>query len=156
MTATNMAEARGLHAALRDFFTRYVHASPDFRALGRVLTLCETAVRTVDDAYCREKLRVAAEYAAELLSQRDRAKWGHDSASGAEFLRQQILNALELYASRALQPRRAPRIPGGQGEAEMDDALKHCAELKAAGDVLRERILFSIDSIEDRLHSGPA
>lgn len=38
----------------------------------------------------------------------------------------------------------------------MDDALKHCAELKAAGDVLRERILFSIDSIEDRLHSGPA
>ena len=92
----------------------------------------------------------------------------------------------------------------------MEDALKHCAELKAlfrrqtggwmdperlsrvnelctrgaasvadlhtrseltrialyaqqlharpawAADVLRERILFSIDSIEDRLHSGPA
>jgi hypothetical protein len=92
----------------------------------------------------------------------------------------------------------------------MDDALKHCAELKAlfrrqtggwmdperlsrvnelctrgaacvedlhtrseltrialyaqqlyarpawAGDVLRERILLSIDSIEDHLHSGPA
>jgi len=66
----------------------------------------------------------------------------------------------------------------------MDDALKHCAELKAlfrrqtggwmdperlsrvnelctrgaasAGDVLRERILLSIDSIEDHLNSGPA
>jgi len=100
MTTTNMAEARRLHAALRDFFTRYAYGSPDFRALGRVLTLCETAVRAVDDAYCREKLRLAAECAAELLSQRDHAKWGHDSASGAEFLRQQILNALELYASR--------------------------------------------------------
>lgn len=100
MTTTNMAEARRLHAALRDFFAHYAYASPDFRALGRVLTLCETAVRAVDDAYCREKLRTAAEYAAELLSQREHAKWGHDSASGAEFLRQQILNALELYASR--------------------------------------------------------
>ena len=87
MTTTNMAEARRLHAALRDFFAHYAYASPDFRALGRVLTLCETAVRVVDDAYCREKLRTAAEYAAELLSQRDHAKWGQDSASGAEFLR---------------------------------------------------------------------
>ena len=100
MTPTNMAEARRLHAALRDFFAHHACASPDFRSLGRVLTLCETAVRAVDDAYCREKLRLAAEYAAELLSQRDHAKWGRDSASGAEFLRQQILNALELYASR--------------------------------------------------------
>jgi hypothetical protein len=100
MTPTNMAEARRLHAALKDFFAHHVCASPDFRALGRVLTLCETAVRAVDDAYCREKLRLAAEYAAELLSQRDHAKWGRDPVSGAEFLRQQILNALELYASR--------------------------------------------------------
>jgi len=35
-----------------------------------------------------------------LLSGSGHAKWGHDSQSGAEFLRQQVLNALELYASR--------------------------------------------------------
>ena len=100
MTATDVAEARRLHAALRDFFGRQGGAGPDFKALRRVLALCESASRAVDDAYCREKLRLAAEYAAELLSQSNHAKWGRDCASGAEFLRQQVLNALDLYASR--------------------------------------------------------
>ena len=100
MTTSNMAEARWLHAALRDFFARREGELPDLRALGRVLALCEAAGRAVDDAYCSEKLRITVDYAAELLSQRDHAKWGRDSTSGAEFLRQQILNALELYASR--------------------------------------------------------
>ena len=100
MTATDVAEARRLHAALRDFFGRQGGAGPDFKALRRVLSLCEAASRAVDDAYCREKLHLAAEYAAELLSQSNHAKWGRDSASGAEFLRQQVLNAIDLYASR--------------------------------------------------------
>jgi len=100
MTPSNMAEARWLHAALREFFTRHAGATPDFRALGRVLALCEQAMRAAEDAYCRAKLRLIAEYAAELLSKRDHARWGRDSVTGAEFLRQQILNALELYASR--------------------------------------------------------
>ena len=110
-TTSNMAEARWLHAALRDFFTRHVGESPDFRALARVLGLCEAAARAVDDAYCREKLRLTGEYAAEMLSQRDHSKWGRDSTSGVEFLRQRILNALELYASRlySLEALRASR-----------------------------------------------
>jgi len=46
-----------------------------------------------------------------MLSQRDHSKWGRDSTSGVEFLRQQILNALELYASRlySLEALRASR-----------------------------------------------
>lgn len=111
MTTSNMAEARWLHAALRDFFVRHVGESPDLRALARVLGLCGAAARAVDDAYCREKLRLTGEYAAEMLSQRDHSKWGRDSTSGVEFLRQQILNALELYASRlySLEALRASR-----------------------------------------------
>jgi hypothetical protein len=58
------------------------------------------AARAVDDAYCHERLRITGEYASEMLSKRDHARWGRDSSSGVEFLRQQILNALELYASR--------------------------------------------------------
>ena len=96
----DVAEARRLHAALKDFFARHTGAAPDFRALGRVLALCQAASDAVDDAYCRDKLRLVGEYAAEMLAHRDHAKWGRDSASGAEFLRQQVLNALELYASR--------------------------------------------------------
>jgi len=100
MNRLDLAEARRLHATLRDFFARYMGAAPDFRALRRVLALCQAASEAVDDAYCRDKLRLVGEYAAELLCQRDHARWGRDSASGAEFLRQQVLNALELYASR--------------------------------------------------------
>jgi hypothetical protein len=101
MNTLDVGEARRLHAALREIFLhRESGAAPDFRALRRVLVLCEAATRAVDDAYCREKLRLVAEYAAEMLSQASHAKWGRDSASGAEFLRQQVLNALELFASR--------------------------------------------------------
>jgi hypothetical protein len=100
MSATDVAEARRLHAALREIFVRREGAGPDFRVLRRVLDLCEAASRAVEEPYCREKLRLAAEYAAELLSHGSHEKWGRDSASGAEFLRQQVLNALELYASR--------------------------------------------------------
>jgi hypothetical protein len=99
MSAAELAEARRLHAALREIFVRE-GAGPDFRALRRVLDLCEAASRAVEDFYCREKLRLAGEYAAELFSHSSHEKWGRDSASGAEFLRQQVLNALELYASR--------------------------------------------------------
>jgi len=101
MNNIDAGEARRLHAALREIFVyRESAVAPDFRALRKVLALCEAATRAVDDAYCREKLRLVAEYAAEMLSQSGHAKWGRDSASGAEFLRQQVLNALELFASR--------------------------------------------------------
>jgi hypothetical protein len=109
MKPMDVTEARRLHAALREFFARYTGEAPDFRALRRVLSLCQAASEAVEDAYCRDKLRLVGEYAAEMLSHRDHTKWGRDSASGAEFLRQQVLNALELYASRlySLQALRA-------------------------------------------------
>lgn len=100
MMTTDLAEARRHYAALREIFTRHVGAAADFRALRRVLALCQGASDALDDAYCREKLRVVGEYAAEMLSYSEHAKWGRDSVSGAEFLRQQVLNALELLASR--------------------------------------------------------
>src|SRR5688500_8629444 len=100
MQTTDLTEARRAHAALREIFRRHAGDTADFRALRRVLALCQAAVQAVDDAYCREKLRLVGEYGAELLSTSGHAKWGRDSASGAEFLRQQVLSALELFASR--------------------------------------------------------
>ena len=103
---TDLALARRLHSALKEIFARHaaeaadVKAVADVRALRRVLALCEAAVEALDDRYCHQKLRLVGEYAAELLTHSDHAKWGRDSASGAEFLRQQVLNALELIASR--------------------------------------------------------
>ena len=100
MTSIDVAKARRLHGALRQFFIQHSRGAPDLRALARVLVLCQAAADAVDDAYCHEKLRLVGEYAAELLSRGEHARWGRDAGAGAEFLRQQVLNALELYASR--------------------------------------------------------
>jgi hypothetical protein len=97
---TEVALARRHHAALKELFIRHAGGAADFRALRRVLGLCQEASEAVDDFYCREKLRLVAEFAAEMLSHNEHARWGRDSMSGAEFLRQQVLNALELFASR--------------------------------------------------------
>ena len=96
----DVAEARRLHAALKHICAQHTGGAPDFRALSRVLKLCQAAREAVDDAYCHEKLRVVGEYAGEMLSRGDHSRWGRDAISGLEFLRLQVLNALDLFASR--------------------------------------------------------
>lgn len=100
MLTTDLDAARRHHLALKQIFIRHVGGAADLGALRRVLSLCAAAAEATDDAYCREKLRLVGEYAAEMLAHGNHAKWGRDSISGAEFLRQQVLNALELFASR--------------------------------------------------------
>jgi hypothetical protein len=100
MPTTNLDAARLHHLALRQFFLRHTGEAADPRALRRVLTLCEAAAAAVEDGYCREKLRLVGEFAAELLSRGEHGRWASDSLSGVEFLRQQVLNALDLFASR--------------------------------------------------------
>lgn len=97
---TDLTEARRLHASLRDLFRRHCGEEADLRTLRRMLSLCQAACDVLEDPYCREKLRLVGEYGAELLASGDHARWGRHSLSGAEFLRQQALNALELIASR--------------------------------------------------------
>jgi len=99
MANTDLETARQHHQSLKQFFVSHSGKAADLRALRGVLTLCEAA-GAIDDDYCRKKLRLVSEYAAEILSHRDHARWGRDAVSGAEFLRQQVLNALELFASR--------------------------------------------------------
>ena len=100
MHANDIETARRHHKALKQFFIAHTAEAADLRALRRVLTLCDAAGGALHDDYCREKLRLVGEYAAELLGRGDHAKWGQDSLAGREFLRQQVLNALELFASR--------------------------------------------------------
>jgi hypothetical protein len=116
MTTIDLAAARRHCAALRELFARYAGEAPNFRALRRVLDLCQAAATAVDDAYCREKLRLVGEYAAEMLSHSEHAKWGRDSMSGAEFLRQQVLNALELFASRLYSIEALRQVRDGEGK----------------------------------------
>jgi len=84
-------EARALQALLRQIIERHVGAARDWRALKRVLELCRRAAAAVDDRYCRDKLRLVEDFAAEMFSQGE---------SRSEFLKREILNALELFHSR--------------------------------------------------------
>jgi signal transduction protein with GAF and PtsI domain len=97
---TDLDQARSHHAMLRQLVERHSGAATDFRALRRVLDLCRRAAEAIDDRYCREKLRLVEDFAAEMLSHSEHGKWQRESVSGAEFLKAQILSALELYHSR--------------------------------------------------------
>jgi hypothetical protein len=93
-------EARAHHDLLKQIVDRHAGAATDYRALRRVLDLCRRAAAAVDDRYCRDKLRLIEDFAAEMFSHSEHGRWDRDSVSGAQFLKQQILDALELFNSR--------------------------------------------------------
>jgi hypothetical protein len=92
---SDLDEARARHDLLRQIVERdgalAAGASTDFRALRRVLEHCRVAAAAVDDRYCRDKLRLVEEFAAELFSRGERR---------TAFLRQRMLDALQLFSSR--------------------------------------------------------
>jgi hypothetical protein len=97
---SDLDEARTHHASLRQIIDRHSGAASDFRALRRVLDLCRRAADAIDDRYCREKLRLVEDFAAEMFAHSEHDKWQRESISGADFLKQQIVGALELFSSR--------------------------------------------------------
>ena len=99
MSYPDLDQARLQHAALRDIFQREGDWS-DIPVLRGVETLCREAAAALADPYCREELGIVADYAAELFSQRSHRKYESESLPGAEFLRLQILKALDSFHSR--------------------------------------------------------
>jgi hypothetical protein len=96
---SDLDEARAQQAALKLIVERHAGAAPDYRALRRVLDLCRRAASAVDDRYCRDKLRLVEDFSAEMFSHGE---------SRAPLLKQRILDALDLFASRlySLETRR--------------------------------------------------
>ena len=87
----DIEEARSHHDLLRQIVDRHATAATDYRALRRVLDLCRRASGAIDDRYCRDKLRLVEDFAAEMFCHGEQR---------TQFLRQQILDALELFDSR--------------------------------------------------------
>jgi len=107
MSYPDIERARAGQAALQRIVDGYAGPGADLRALRRVVDLCDELADALEDAYCREKVRVVAEYAAELLSQGEHRARG--AIPGAEFLRRAIRGALELVQSRLYSIERARR-----------------------------------------------
>jgi hypothetical protein len=102
---SDLDEARAQQAALKLIVERHAGPGPDYRALRRVLELCRRAAAAVDDRYCRDKLRLVEDFSAEMFAHAE---------SRTQFLKQQILDALELFSSRlysleVMRRRAAPR-----------------------------------------------
>ena len=104
----DIQRARDGQSALSHIIQRHLGTSADLRALRRVVDLCREVADAIDDQYCREKVRLVAEYSAELLSQDQHRARG--AMPGAEFLRQQIRGALELLESRLYSLERMRRF----------------------------------------------
>lgn len=94
MLHADLEAARSHHSAIKLIVQRHVGAEADLRALRRVVDLCRSLSEALDDEYCREKVRLVAEYASEMLAHSDHHRWGVD------FLKRQIGDALELIDSR--------------------------------------------------------
>jgi|SRR6185436_8090299 hypothetical protein len=104
----DIERARAGQAALARVIDGYAGQGADLRALRRVVDVCRDLADAVEDDYCRAKIRLVAEFSAELLSQAEHRARG--ALSGVEFLRQQIRTALELLQSRLYSLERERRL----------------------------------------------
>ena len=104
----DIERARESQAAIRRIVEAHAGPGANLRALRRTVDLCRELSESVDDDYCREKVRTVLEYAAELLSRGEHRARG--ALSGAQFLRQEIRGALELVQSRLYSLERARRF----------------------------------------------
>ena len=101
MSYPDIEEARARHSALKELFA-FHRADWAQRAdeLRRVEQLCREAAAAINDPHCREEMGIVGDYAAEIFARGEHRKWESESMSGAEFLRLQILTALDSCHSR--------------------------------------------------------
>lgn len=96
----DLIEVREHYAALRDLIAQNASGREDAATRARVAVLCEAASAALDDPECRQRLRTVARHADELFSATDHRKWNRRQMTGAEYLRLQILIALEAVNTR--------------------------------------------------------
>ena len=116
MAYPDLEEVRKQYAALRELVIHNPGGWNDASSRERVKILVDRAVDAVEDAECTQQLRRVESYAAALYSEDGHAKWQRKSMSGADYLRLQILIALEVVNTRlfmidALRNRAAASIP---------------------------------------------
>jgi hypothetical protein len=95
-------------AALQRLIDEHTAGGTDPRRLRRALALCRELAASLDDEYCRRKVLVVEECAAELFSTAEPRARGN--LSGVDFLRGRIREALELVQSRLYSLERARRF----------------------------------------------
>lgn len=100
MAYTDLKEVRDCYARLRELVILNSGGWDDADTRARVEQLCGAGIAALDDPECRERLRSVQAQAAELFSPEGHLKWARRNMSGADYLRLQILIALEALNTR--------------------------------------------------------
>ena len=100
MAYPDIEEVRKQYSALREIVIHNPGGWNDVASLDRVSVLVGRASHALDDEECTQQLRRVESYAAALYSDDGHAKWARKSMSGADYLRLQILIALEVINTR--------------------------------------------------------
>ena len=103
MTHKDLRDVRGHYVTLRDLVIHQTGGWDDIDSRTRVEGLCGEAILALDDPECRQWLRLLREQSNALFSRAEHLKWGRNNMTGAEYLRLQMLIALEAVNSRLLQ-----------------------------------------------------
>ena len=115
----DLSLVREHYAALRDLIVQNPGGRDDVAARAQVQVLCEAAIAALDDPECRQRLRAVERHAGELFSADEHRKWDRSHLTGADYLRLQILIALEGVNTRvffldALRDRAAANNAGAR------------------------------------------
>ena len=100
MAYTDLNQVRECYARLRELVIQKTGGWEDVESRTKVERLCEAAMEALDDNECRQRLRAVQVQAAELFSREGHLKWKRRNMSGADYLRLQILIALEAVNTR--------------------------------------------------------
>ena len=100
MAYTDLNQVRDCYARLREVVIHNPGGWEDVDSRAKVERLCEAATLALDDSECRERLRTVRTQAGELFSREGHQKWKRHNMSGADYLRLQILIALEAVNTR--------------------------------------------------------
>ena len=96
----DIKEVRDCYAALRELVIHNSGGWDDAASREKVQRLCATGIAALKDEECHSRLRAILSQAAELYSGDGHRKWARASMSGADYLRLQILIALEALNTR--------------------------------------------------------
>ena len=100
MPNRDLKEVREYYATLRELVIHNSGGWDDVDSRTKVERLCTAGMAAIDDPDCRERLRTVQSQAADLFSRSGHQKWARKSMSGADYLRLQMLIALEALNTR--------------------------------------------------------
>lgn len=96
----DLYEVRELYKRLRELVIQNPGGWDDSASRARIEALCNAGIAALDDAECHERLRTVEEQARDLYSRGGHRAWQRSHMSGADYLRLQILIALEAVNTR--------------------------------------------------------